>query len=357
MTITDLGWVVVHSLWQGLFIAGLTALALGLVREPRAQARYIIACTSLALMAILPIAAALSRMSSVRMKMRAETMAVVEQVISFPTLIWWGSVVVPVLGALWAAGFVVCLARIGAEVRRARSLRQDGLGDAGSDVRAVIADLDTEDPAGVPTEVRSSSRAAVPMVLGWRRPLILLPDGTANRLRPNQLRAILAHELAHVRRGDYLANLLQMAAETLLFHHPGARWVSRVIRAEREYCCDDAAVRAGSDAAGYARALAALEDARTDCRLAVAAGSGTLLDRIQRIVGHPRQIMTPLGGAAVLVATSVLAAAILSISLLIPPSLPFAAEVRARSPLPSGQLPMNRMPAPDAASRPRMPSR
>jgi beta-lactamase regulating signal transducer with metallopeptidase domain len=356
MTITDLGWIVIHSCWQGLFIAGITALALGLVREPRAEVRYLIACASLALMTLVPLGTAMSGLNGVRWRMDASTIGAIERVVPFPTMIWWSSIIVPAIGVMWMLGFAVCLVRIGREVRRASALRREGLGDAGADVHRVVDSLVTQVPPGTPLEVRSSSRAAVPMVLGWRRPLILLPDGTAGRLGPAQLRAILAHEIAHVRRRDVLANLVQMGAETLLFHHPAARWVSRGIRAEREYCCDDEAVRLGRDAAGYARALAALEDARVDCRLAVAAGSGTLLDRISRIVGQPRRGLTPVRGAAVLVAASILAAAILAIAMVVPPALPIGTEMRRRSPAPEGALPPSG-PAPAADSRPRVPSR
>src|SRR5262249_21714736 len=149
------------------------------------------------------------------------------------------------------------------------------IADAGKDVRALVSDLRAELAVRGPVAVFGSARASVPMVLGWPRATILLPGSAVKRLDRAQLRAVLAHELAHIQRRDYLTNLLQIAADTILFHHPGARWVSRRIRMEREYCCDDAAVAVG-DARAYAHALAALDDARADCRWAIAARSGTL---------------------------------------------------------------------------------
>ena len=143
------------------------------------------------------------------------------------------------------------------------------------------------------------------MVLGWRRPIILLPARTTDQLTGDQLRAVLAHELAHVRRHDYVTNLFQIAADALLFHHPAARWLSRRIRVEREYCCDDEAMAVARDPNMYARALAALEESRTESRLAVAAASGTLLDRIQRIAGVPRPTLTPLRGSIALVGSAI----------------------------------------------------
>ena len=108
----------------------------------------------------------------------------------------------------------------------------------------------------------------VPSVVGWLRPVILLPASALTGLSPAHLDAIIAHELAHVRRHDFAVNLLQTAAEILLFYHPACWWISRRIRAEREHCCDDIAVSLCGDRLLYATALADLEALRgsTDAR-------------------------------------------------------------------------------------------
>ncbi|HEV7786499.1 MAG TPA: M56 family metallopeptidase, partial [Thermoanaerobaculia bacterium] len=143
---------------------------------------------------------------------------------------------------------------------------------------------------GIARAVRLLESAAVPVpaVIGWLRPVILVPASALAGLSPQQLEAVLAHELAHVRRHDYLINLLQAAVETLLFYHPAVWWVSSQMRRERENCCDDLAVAICGDRLGYARALADLEGLRTPSpRLAMAADGGSLLDRIRRLVGAP----------------------------------------------------------------------
>jgi beta-lactamase regulating signal transducer with metallopeptidase domain len=115
---------------------------------------------------------------------------------------------------------------------------------------------------------------------------VLLPISAVTHMPPAQLEALLAHELAHIRRHDYLANLLQTAVETLLFYHPAVWWVSDRIRAERENCCDDAALRVVKDPITYARALATLEEMRSPrLALAPAGNGGDLMDRIRRITG------------------------------------------------------------------------
>ena len=133
-----------------------------------------------------------------------------------------------------------------------------------------------------------SSAVTVPMVMGWLKPVVLVPASTLTGLSPRQLEAILAHELAHVRRHDYLVNLFQTAVETLLFYQPAVWWVSAQVRRERENCCDDLAVAVCGDRLGYARALADLEGLRAaGPRLAMAADGGSLSDRIRRVVGVP----------------------------------------------------------------------
>jgi hypothetical protein len=131
-----------------------------------------------------------------------------------------------------------------------------------------------------------SARVQVPTVIGWLKPVILVPASVFSGLPPRQLEAVLAHELAHVRRHDYLINLLQTLVETLLFYHPAVWWVSRQVRIERESCCDDLALEVCGDRLGYARALAALEELRAP-RLSLAANGGELLARIRRLAGVP----------------------------------------------------------------------
>jgi uncharacterized protein involved in exopolysaccharide biosynthesis len=100
------------------------------------------------------------------------------------------------------------------------------------------------------------------------------------------LQAILAHELAHVRRFDYVVNAGQCVLETLLFYHPVVWWISRCVREERENCCDDLVVKVCGDRLAYARALATLEEFRGDIPdLAFAASGGSLLNRIRRLLG------------------------------------------------------------------------
>jgi len=130
-----------------------------------------------------------------------------------------------------------------------------------------------------------STLVEVPVVIGWWRPVLLVPAAMIAGLSPQQLDAVLAHELAHVRRYDYLVNLLQTIVETLLFYHPAVWWISHQVRVAREHCCDDAAIDVCGDSVAYAAALSSFEALRSAPRPALAANAGNTLARVQRILG------------------------------------------------------------------------
>jgi beta-lactamase regulating signal transducer with metallopeptidase domain len=131
-----------------------------------------------------------------------------------------------------------------------------------------------------------SALVEVPTVIGWFRPVILVPATFFTGLPPEQIEAILIHELAHIRRHDYFVNLFQIGIETLLFYHPVVWWISRAIRQEREHCCDDLALQIVGDREVYVRALASLEESRSlPMAITLAATGGSLLQRIKRIAG------------------------------------------------------------------------
>ncbi len=135
-------------------------------------------------------------------------------------------------------------------------------------------------------QLLQSARARVPVVIGWLKPVLLMPAGVLSGLSGDQLQAILAHELAHVRRHDYLVNLLQTIVETFLFYHPAVWWLSRRIRIEREFCADDEAAGVCQDRESYARALLCLADAVAAVpATAVAASGGSLTERVYRLLG------------------------------------------------------------------------
>lgn len=338
MILDTIGWSVVHSLWQGALLAGIAALVLALLPDRQAPARHAVACAALMLMVVCPVLTALSAVDLLGNPPRVIVSAAIDSTVGLAAVVVGREWIVRAAAAMWIVGVVICLVHVRVEWRRAAALGALDLSDPGALVQREADALRARLALPASVEILRSARAAVPMVLGWWRPVILLPEATADTLPNAQLRAVIAHELAHVRRRDYLANMVQIAAETLLFHHPAARWISNRIRAEREYCCDDVAVAVGGNALTYARALAALEDARDEGRLVVAASSGTLLDRIQRIVGDPRPVLTPTRGLLALAIGAIISAALLALTMVVPPAMPLDARLRSKTPAPAGAV-------------------
>jgi beta-lactamase regulating signal transducer with metallopeptidase domain len=198
---------------------------------------------------------------------------------------------------LWLLGVMFFSARLVLGWRYTRRLRSCGARPPGEGLQVALRQLGQQ--LGIARAVRlwESALVSVPTAIGWLRPVILLPASALTGLTRQQLEAIIAHELAHIRRHDYLINLLQAVIETLLFYHPAVWWVSRQIRQEREHCCDDLAVAVCGDALGYARALFTMEQLRAAAPpLVMAANGGTLMNRIERLVGVQTQPQTHFTG-------------------------------------------------------------
>src|SRR5207302_147738 len=210
----------------------------------------------------------------------ARIRAAMEPALPWVVLVWFGGVVA--LSLRLASGWLV--------TRQLGSVGTSSVPDA---CREAVARLAARLRISRPVRVLESAVVQVPAVVGWLRPVILLPASALTGLTPQQLDVLLAHELAHVRRYDYLVNLVQSAIEILLFYHPAVRWVSRRVREEREHCCDDLAVAVCGDAHLYARALLMMESlrAKTPALALSAAGTqgGALLGRVRRVVA-PRQV-------------------------------------------------------------------
>jgi bla regulator protein blaR1 len=187
----------------------------------------------------------------------------------------------------WFAGVLFLSIRFLGGLRTANRLTRRGATPAEPEWQEMFERLAARLAVTQPVRLLKSAVVKVPTAIGAFRPVILLPASVFTGLPARGLEALIAHELAHVRRHDYLVNLVQTAAETLLFYHPAVWWVSARIRAEREQCCDDLAIAATGDARSYARALVRLEEMRGSApALAVAAGGGNLWRRVLRLLSE-----------------------------------------------------------------------
>jgi len=286
-----LAWTLLHSLWEGAGIALALAIALSVMRSSRA--RYAAACVSLvALLVAFALTAVWEAPAFFGGNFVTAQVAGVRShgQSVFPFVREFGSANLPPwLAALWVAGVALFHVRSAAGWAAARRLRRRGVCAALQPWRDRLEELCGEFGVTKPVDLLEPCLAPVPVVIGYLRPVILFPLGLLTSLPVGQIEAILLHELAHIRRHDYLVNLLQTFIENFLFYHPAAWWISSVIRAEREHCCDDLVIATRGQPGDYAAALTALEHNRwTATNAVLAANGGNLMRRVTRIL-YPRE--------------------------------------------------------------------
>jgi beta-lactamase regulating signal transducer with metallopeptidase domain len=291
---TTLAWTLLHFLWQGTVLAVLLAVLLKYSRFT-ATGRYAAGVATLALMLAAPAATftVLSRdMSAGFASADAFTVladsgtgvpvdaAVLRSLaIAPPANLSMVSIVV----ALWAAGVLVLAIRLIGGWWLARGLVRRGALAVAPEIESMAVRIAGRLALDRVVRVAQSSAVAVPVMIGWLKPIVLFPASVLGGLSPTQIEALLAHELAHVRRHDYLVNLLQSVVETMLFYHPAVWWVSGRVRVEREHCCDDIALGI-CDRLVYATALSDLAALAAPPQVALAATDGSLLERVRRIL-------------------------------------------------------------------------
>lgn len=336
-----IGWALLHFVWQGALVAALTAVALAALRKSAADVRYVVSTIALSLMLTLPAvtAAELWRLASPDLKsspiqFRADASAVASPV-STPhaapaeagsplnSPVTAASVLdsvrvdawLPVIVFGWLCGVVVLSLRLMSSWLWVQRMKSHGTLPARDGWQLIATRLSRRLHIARGVTLLESMRVDVPTVIGWLKPVVLLPASALAGLTPHQLEAILAHELAHIRRHDYLVNLLQTLVETLLFYHPAVWWLSSRIRTERENCCDDLAVSLCGDPFTYAQALADLEERRgSRPQFAMAASGGSLVQRVRRLLGAPTHAgRAPgwlAGSASILVMLGIVASAV-----------------------------------------------
>jgi len=369
--IPALGWSLLHFLWQGLLIGCVAALLLHALRNARPQARYLVACIALLLCAALPLAnfawrladaydtgyvlpAPLEASAIAAIPGAADGMAAESALVDVDAMASWEYLLrsqMPWLVLLWAAGAALMTLRLslGLQWVRTRTLPSHYHADATWQARAtaLAQRMGIRRPVhlGVSDDVLEG-----PITAGILRPIVLLPASLVSGLPPDLLEALLAHELAHVRRHDYLVNLIQSGIEIFLFYHPSVWMLSQCIRREREQIADDLAASTLGEPRRLALALSELDKFQftTNHFAAPAANGGDLMSRIKRLIRPDAQplswkMATPLLG--IFAACAALYAHAMPQAV----SLPAASAVAAPAALAAPAADAAEVPAPAAA--------
>jgi len=313
----SLGWALLHSLWQG----GLAMLAViafrGLTKNATPSLRYNfqIFCLFGCFFAFLitfglylsggEAPAAIKSLSATETVSQAaalftgtaDGLQVTSQSLSISA-----AASAPLLGILWCLGFIFMAVRYLAAYVITQKLRHRGLSEVSVFWQRRFRTLVLNTGVSEKVRIFISDHVSGPLTIGFVKPIVLVPVGFLTGLPHDQVEAILLHELAHIRRYDYLVNLFQTAIKTVLFFHPAIHYISKKIDIDREQACDDLAVAQSRDPHALVRGLAALRLHTPGQGFGMAADGGEtpLMDRLKRLVGsvehqrRPEHLLMPL---------------------------------------------------------------
>jgi uncharacterized protein (TIGR03435 family) len=294
-----LGLTLLHFLWQGLIIVTIYAVARKWgERTLGPNRRYFLACAALTAIAIAPVVTWMllrgPAPESVVVTFTAPMSAARTGPARFISLSLPGDADPAIPGqflswvvAIWFTGATAFSLRLLCGWMLAGRLRSALVRPASAEWQRTLDRLKTRVSVSRPVRLLVSGVLQAPAAIGWVRPVVLVPVGALAGLPAAQIEALLLHELAHIRRHDYLIHILQSAVEAVFFYHPAVWWISSHMRAERELCCDDIAVSLTGDAVLYARALAEFDSARWVQPAVMSANGGSLAGRIARLLGQP----------------------------------------------------------------------
>jgi beta-lactamase regulating signal transducer with metallopeptidase domain len=316
-----LAWTLLHFLWQGAAIAALAGALMSMFRA--SSTRYLIGVGALALMfASFGVTfALLSAPPAGGDGLAADSMPVsadVAPAVLAPEVLEISPILAITperdfawVARTWLVGVCLLALRIAFGLLLLEQLRRRNLSALPAEIVERCRDL--QQRLGITRMVRycECRMVNVPSVIGFFRPVVLLPMRALTGLTAEQLEAVIAHELGHVKRFDVAVNFVQVIAETVFFFHPAVWWLNKRIRADREDCCDDVAIAACGRTVSYARALATMEGWRDTPELAMAATGSSVSTRVARLLGMGQQ-KNGARSAGVITASLVLAAALMA---------------------------------------------
>ncbi|MFK8056003.1 MAG: ankyrin repeat domain-containing protein [Saprospiraceae bacterium] len=281
-----LGWTLLHSLWQGAAFALVLATLLIALRSYTAQARYLVSAGLLAaffltvggsfwqqwqqaapgteLTVFAPSSESQDNQEAIALQ-SSGTEVIASQAPVVTTTSSWKSAAqtfsnyytdhLPLLVTFWLMGVLVLQLRFLGQLAFVQRLKHYGTKAFPEAWIDRINELEAKLRIQKKVVYRTTLRTSSPMVIGWLKPVVLFPQLMLNKLSDTEIYAVLAHELAHVRRDDFAVNLLQTLLTNVFFFHPGVWWMSNQVDEEREHCCDDLAIIATGEAMPYAKTL------------------------------------------------------------------------------------------------------
>ncbi|GLU56326.1 hypothetical protein Dfri01_57870 [Dyadobacter frigoris] len=316
--------MLVHSLWQGALLVLIASITLYLLRKSPAAVRYNVGILALSTQVISSLVTfsyyyfnATPKILSTALKTTTGNVAdwkTLTYELSLTSKVQlWLTAHIQELVICWLIGAAVLVVRFLGGWIYTEYLRHNSRLVMNKEWRARFGVLTAKLKVYQSIELKESSKILTPMVIGTLQPVVLIPIGLLLGFPTAQIEAILAHELAHIRRHDYLINMLQSFIEVVFFFHPALWWLSERVRVEREHCCDDLAIEACGDRLSLAHALVGIAEFKTNHSLAMAFASKKplLLQRVKRVLGVAPKSTRIFGGLPV---TMLFIAALIGVS-------------------------------------------
>lgn len=357
-SLSTLGWALLHFVWQGALLASIAAIGLFALRKKSAQWRYLLACSALILCAALPISYVIQHSDLAAYPELNDGVKTVDVSGLSPSAVTtplndsssWSQLTsttetflkqqMPIIVIIWAIGVLVLALRMAMGMLWVRQQIAHAEQHAQPMWQAKVNDFARR--LGMQKELNFgvSYQLESPMTAGWWKPIVILPSSLLTGMPVELIEALLAHEVAHVKRMDYLVNLFQSAIEIALFYHPAVWWISKQIRIEREQIADDLAAGLLGEPRRLALALSELEQFQfSHPQPALSAHGGNLMSRIKRLVrpelpakAFSWKLTLPLLGISS--ACAVLVAQATAMTPSTPAATPIAAPVAVSTPAP-----------------------
>ncbi|MDP6794387.1 MAG: M56 family metallopeptidase [Verrucomicrobiota bacterium] len=278
-----LGGAVLHFLWQGTVIGLIAALLIRGLRKSSSESRYAVVLGS----SVICLIVFLITFWGLVNKMPNTGGGLIAPATLIPSVKNYSGNMQQIVATIWAIGVGLLIARLAFHWLWSQRLRTRMVANPDGQWLEIFDELKAQMGISKTVKILKSGLAQTPMVVGWISPVVLVPAAAFASLSSEQMRMILAHELMHIRRYDHWVNQLQTLVEIILFFHPAVWWLSRQMRIEREYCCDDASLQVVPKPKVLAETLAQLELMRISSPTnSLAANGGSLMDRITRILDN-----------------------------------------------------------------------
>ena len=309
--INAIGWTIFHSIWQGALIAVILGVVLFLASSRSANWRYAVSIIALVIFSLTATITFIQKYEPA-LEDKISSRVIPQKTVQVSEVYFENPIEQPtktpgiieqlknyfrqnlsLFVLAWFLGFLFFLLRFAGTVLHLQRIRSYGLKEL--DVEWLYRSRQLSQKLGIDkfVYVYESARVKIPIALGYLKPIILLPIGMINGLPYTQVEALIAHELSHIKRYDFLVNLLQSFIETIFFYHPAIWWISNQIKEERENCCDDLTISICGDSLAYSKALYNLQHIKgnhPELALAARGKVNQLLRRIKRMNGEKSKL-------------------------------------------------------------------